>query len=155
MVNISDKKFWGIEIYDATGKHYYSEVKISESIQHNRPTSSQTTYDSKYPYHIHTGKPSYYSGSCTATFIENAEDECTYEDENLAEKAAEFTAGMLEWLHNDLIKYIKFSENFIVPVGILETVKGDFESGSTIDDPWETSVSFDWEQLAPVLEHNE
>lgn len=152
---MSDKKFWGIEIYDATGRHYYSEINVSESIQHNRPTSSQTTYDSKYPYHIHSGKPSYYSGSCTATFIENAEDECIYDNENLSAKAAEFTAGMLEWLHNDLVKYIKFSENFIVPVGILETVKADFESGATIDDPWETSVSFDWEQVAEVIRNKE
>ena len=41
-------KFWGIEIWDATGQHYYTEVNISEDIQHNRTTKSQTKYNSKY-----------------------------------------------------------------------------------------------------------
>ena len=84
------EKFWGIEIWDATGRHYYTEVNISEDIQHNRPTTSQTTYNSKYPFHIHNGKASYYSGSCTATFIDNT-DNCEYDNEKAKEKAAEYT----------------------------------------------------------------
>ncbi len=147
---MSDKKFWGIEIWDATGKHYYTDVNINENIQHNRPTSSQTTYFNRYPYHIHSGLPSYYSGSCTATFADNV-NECDYDNEQAKRKAAEYTANIMEWLHNDLTKYLKLSDDFIVPIGILETVEGEFDSDSTIDDPWETKVSFNWEQLADVI----
>ncbi len=151
---MSDHKFWGIEIYDATGKHYYTDVNINESIQHNRPTSSQTTYYSKYPYHIHTGKASYYSGSCTATFADNI-DECKYDNEQAKKMSAEYTTGIIEWLHNDLVKYLKLSKDFIIPVGILDAVKEDIESNSTIDDPYKTTVSFDWEQVAPVVGRSE
>ena len=147
-------KFWGIEIWDATGRHYYTEVNVNEDIQHNRPTSSQTTYNSKYPFHIHNGKASYYSGSCTATFIDNT-DNCEYDNEKAKEKAAEYTTNIVEWLHNDLTKYLKLSQDFILPVGILGEVKCSIESNNTIDDPFDTKVTFEWEQLADAIRGGE
>ena len=42
-----------VEIWDSTHS-YKARMNISETIQHNRPTSSQTTMNSKYPFHIHS-----------------------------------------------------------------------------------------------------
>ncbi len=47
------EKLWGTKISDDTGKYYYTEVDISQDVQHNRPTSSQIGLYNKYPFHIH------------------------------------------------------------------------------------------------------
>ncbi len=42
------KKLWGIKIWDDTGHYYYTEVDISQDVQHNRPTSSHTNNHLNY-----------------------------------------------------------------------------------------------------------
>ena len=88
-----------LRIYD-TQNSFATNVKISVGIQHNRPTSSQTTYNSKYPYHIHTGKPSYYSGSCTITYSNDDDDE---EIDDCEQYVEEYIAEL-----NDKCKPYKF-----------------------------------------------
>ena len=78
-------------------------------------------------------------------------DNCEYDNEKAKEKAAEYTTNILEWLHNDLTKYLKLSQDFILPVGILGEVKCGIESNNTIDDPFDTKVTFEWEQLADAI----
>lgn len=136
-----------VEIWDSV-HHYKARMNINETIQHNRPTSSQITMNSKYPFHIHSGKPSYYSGSCTATFVDNNDCYVTSESE-----VAEFYYRIAEWLHNDRVKYLKYSDNTIFPVGILEIVEISSESDKTVNDKYNTTVKFDWEQIADAIEN--
>lgn len=148
-----------ITITDATGKVYVARLNINESIQHNRPTSSQLTINSKYPYHIHNGVPFYYSGQCAATFVDNTDeeeddkDECEEESVSTSDytneegKVADFNYEFAEWLHNGLVKYLNYSENKTLHVGILETVEITTEQDSTIDDQYNSKVVFNWEQI--------
>ena len=157
-----------LRIYDAQNS-FATNVKISVGIQHNRPTSSQTTYNSKYPYHIHTGKPSYYSGSCTITYSNDDEDEEEIDDcdqyveeyiealENGTMRADELVKysnlgfEISEWLHNDLTKYLVIAENITIPIGILGEVKFDISTTQKLDELPECSFSFDWEQVADII----
>ena len=134
-----------VEIYDSVAT-YKARLNISETIQHNRPTSSQVTMNSKYPFHIHSGKPSYYSGSCTATFVDNNDCYVTSETD-----IAEFNYKIAEWLHNDRVKYLKYSDKTIFPVGILETVEISSEADKTINDKYNTTIKFEWEQLQAAI----
>lgn len=144
---------WGIKIWDDTGIYYYTEVDISQDIQHNRPTDSILTYYDKYPYHIHDGAAFYFSGSCSGNFSDNQSGEC-FEDYNFDEREVKgkvvyntlYQVGFIKWLHNDHMKYLQLSENFVIPVGILGEVKLNTEH--SIDDGYSCTVSFDWEQLA-------
>ena len=132
-------KIWG------GGGSYVARLNIDETVQHNRPTSSQITMNSKYPFHVHNGKASYYSGSCTATFVDNNDCYVTSEED-----VAGFYFRLAEWLHNDSMKFIQFSDNTIIPVGILETVEISTKSDKTINDKYNTIVKFDWEQLRDI-----
>lgn len=149
-----------VEIWDAEG-HYIARLNISESIQHNRPMSSQLTINSRYPYHIHNGAPFYYSGQCAATFVDNEEDEDEEEEDECEEETvdvddytnkegevADFNYEFAEWLHNGLVKSLKYSENKILYVGILETVEITTEQDSTIDDKYNSKVVFHWEEIS-------
>ena len=129
-----------VEIWDSNA-HYKARMNINETLQHNRPTSSQVTLNSKYPYHIHDGKPSYYSGSCTATFVDNNDCYVTSEED-----VAEFNETIAEWLHNDKTKFLKYSDKTVFPVGILSTVEIS-NSNSTINDKYDTVIKFEWEQI--------
>lgn len=132
-----------VKIWDATAI-YYARMNINESIQHNRPTSSQTTMNSKYPFHIHNGEPSYFSGSCTATFVDNNGCYVTSESD-----VASFNYKIAEWLHNDRVKYLQYSNSTVFPVGILDTVKIDTKD--TVDNKYDTTVTFDWEQIGTAF----
>ena len=142
-------KLWGIKIWDASG-YYMSEIDISQKGQHNRPTGSEKPINSKCPKHTHNGLTSYWSGTCTANFSDNKSGECK-SDYNFGDGNVKYVVDFIEWLHNDLVKYLQLSEDFIIPVGILETVTWDVENKSTIDDGFSITVSFDWEQLAPAI----
>ena len=143
------EKIWGIKIWDASG-YYMSEIDISQKVQHKRPTGSTELFNGKYPKHTHNGLPSYWLGSCTANFSDNKSGECP-SDYNFGEGNVKYVADFIEWLHNDLVKYLQLSEDFIIPVGILETISWDVENKSTVDDGFSITVSFDWEQLAPAI----
>lgn len=145
-----------VEIWDAEG-HYIARLNISESIQHNRPLSSQLTVNNKYPFHIRNGMPFYYSGKCGATFVDNEkdeeeEDECedptTDDYTNEDGKVADFNYAFAEWLHNGRQKYLKYSENRVFTVGILDPIEITTEQDSTIDDKYNSKVEFGWEQIA-------
>ena len=73
------------------------------------------------------------------------------DNEKAKEKAAEYTTNILEWLHNDLTKYLKLSQDFILFFFLLGEVKCSIESNNTIDDPFDTKVTFEWEQLADAI----
>ena len=133
-----------VEIWDNSA-HYKARMNINETLQHNRPTSSQVTLNSKYPYHIHDGKPSYYSGSCTATFVDNNDCYVTSEED-----VAEFNETIAEWLHNDKTKFLKYSDKTVLPVGILSTVEIS-NSNNTINDKYDTVIKFDWEQIGDKI----
>ena len=144
---------WGIKIWDSTGIYYYTEVDTSQDIQHNRPTESQVGLYNKYPFHTHNGEGFYFSGSCSGNFSDNQSGEC-YEDYNFDYCIDEngnyiyntvYLVGFMKWLHNDHIKYLQLSENFVIPVGILGEVSTSTEH--TIDDGYTCKVSFNWEQL--------
>lgn len=143
------EKTWGIKIWDASG-YYLSEINVDQKIQHKRPTSSNELFNSKFPKHTHNGLPSYWTGSCSANFSDNKSGDCP-EDYNFGEGNVKYVADFVEWLHNDLVKYLQLSEDFIIPVGILDTVTWDVESGNTVDDGYAITISFDWEQLAPAI----
>ena len=154
-------KLWGIKIWDATGHYYYTEVDISTDLKHNRPTDSQVAYGSKFPYHIHNGLPSYFSGSCSGNFSDNQSTEC-YEEYNFDENHIGedivyntiYMTGFMKWLHNDYTKYLQLSENLVIPVGILGEVS--LSTTHSIDDGYDCKISFDWEQLDEEysLEHS-
>lgn len=128
---------------------YKARLNIDETVQHIRPTSSQITMNSKYPFHIHNGKASYFAGSCTATFTDNV-DECyvTSEDDVTA-----FNCAILEWLHNDTIKTLRFNNSGTqFQVGILETVEitasSEYSPGNrSTNDKYNSAIKFSWEQL--------
>lgn len=142
------ERFYGCEIWDASGKYYVSVSNVKNSMQHNRPTSSNVTYNSKYPFHVHDGMASYYSGSCSAKFAENTD--CPIDDMT-EDKAGKFVLDFVEWLHNDLVKYLRVSKDTVIPCGILDTVNIDIDNDESLDDLWSTTVSFNWEQLADRL----
>lgn len=161
------REMWGIKIWDSTGVWYYTNIDISHSVQHNRPTVSQLAFNSQYPFHIHNGKPSYYSGSCTASFSEDAnydetDDDCIEmseeeldnidwsEDYIFAEDGSviynsKYVNSFVKWLHNDKIKYLQLTKSIIIPIGIMGEIQWDcdynIQNGESI------KVSFNWEQL--------
>ena len=101
--------------------------------------------------------PFYYSGKCGATFVDNEkdeeeEDECedptTDDYTNEDGKVADFNYAFAEWLHNGRQKYLKYSENRIFTVGILDPIEITTEQDSTIDDKYNSKVEFGWEQIA-------
>ena len=147
------EKLWGIKIWDDID-YYFTEVDIAQDIQHNRPTESILTYNSKYPYHIHDGKGFYFSGSCTGNFSDNKSGEC-YEDYNFDYRVDEnnnyiyntkYQKEFVKWLHNDHIKYLQLSEDLVIPVGILGEITWSTER--SVDDGYSCKVTFNWEQLA-------
>lgn len=170
--NKPEEWFSGIEIWDSTGRYYVSVANINNDMQHNRPTSSNLTYNNKYPFHIHDGMPNYFSGSCTATFMENCTsatfDEiqkiieegkqegvqyCCPEDvmDAIEGEAATFEFSFIEWLHNDHVKYLRIVRDWVFPVGILETIDVNIDDSYTADDPWNLTITFNWEQLADKI----
>lgn len=147
------ERLWGIKIWDATGNYFYTEVDISQSVQHNRPTSSVIGYNSQYPFHIHDGIASYFSGSCKGNFSENQSGECESDynfDYRILPNGSyvyniDYMKTFVKWLHNDLVKHLQLSENLVIPVGILGEVQ--WETNNSLDDGYSCSVSFNWEQL--------
>ena len=144
-----------VEIWDGVDT-YKARLNIDETLQHIRPTASQITLNSKYPYHIHNGKASYFAGSCTATFTdnENKEDEC-YDYVTSADDVAMFNYKILEWLHNGETKTLRFHKsNEQFKVGILETVEitanREYTPGgnATTNDKYNSAIKFSWEQIA-------
>lgn len=147
------EKLWGIKIWDDTGHYYYTEVDISQNIQHNRPTSSQIGLYNKYPFHIHNGEGFYFSGSCSGNFSDNKSGEC-YEDYSFDYRTDEngnviyntkYQAAFIKWMHNDRIKHLQLSEDLVIPVGILE--QADWSPERSVDDGYSCKITFNWEQL--------
>lgn len=146
------EKLWGIKIWDSED-YYFTEVDISPSVKHNRPTESQIAYNSKNPYHTHNGEPSYLSGSCSGNFSDNKSGDC-YEDYNFDENHigenvvynTDYQLKFIKWLHNDRTKFLQLSERLVIPVGILGEITWDTEK--SVDDGYTCKISFDWEQLA-------
>lgn len=152
-LNDAQNKLWGIKIWDDTGRYYYTEVDITQNIQHNRPTESVVGYNSQYPFHIHNGIASYFSGSCSGNFSDNKSGDCP-EDYNFDYREdsqgniiynTKYLTGFIKWLHNDHVKHLQLAETLVIPVGILGEIKWDVEH--SIEDGYTTKVSFDWEQL--------
>lgn len=145
------QKLWGIKIWDSVD-YYFTEVDISQSVQNNRPTSSQVAYGSKYPYHTHNGKPNYLSGSCSGNFSDNKSTDC-YEEYNFDENHigedvvynVDYQLQFIKWLHNDRTKFLQLSERLVIPVGILGEVQWDTER--SVEDGHTCKVSFNWEQI--------
>ena len=153
LIETQPNHLWGVKIWDATGIYYYTEVNVSQSVQHNRPTGSQVGYNSLYPFHTHNGIASYWSGSCSGNFSDNKSGDC-YEDYNFDYRQnldgsytynTKYLAGFIKWLHNDLTKQLQLSESLVIPVGILGEIQWDTEH--TIDDGEDVTISFDWEQV--------
>lgn len=147
------EKLWGIKIWDDTGNYFYTEVDISQSVQHNRSTESQIGYNQKYPFHTHNGKASYFSGSCSGNFSDNKSGDC-YEDYNFGWRNTEtgeviyntkYQTAFIKWMHNDHIKQLQLSEDLVIPVGILGEIQWDTEK--SIDDGHTCKITFNWEQL--------
>lgn len=133
------------------GGAYISRLNIDEMAEHNRPTTSQITMNSKYPFHIHNGLASYYSGTCTGTFVDQDED--CYVTSN--SKVTEFNLKILEWLHDDTIKYLEFTDGTTIPVGITETVElsssdNNNSNDKSIDNKFTVTIKFSWEQLMDI-----
>ena len=150
------------------GKTYFlTDIDVSHGVQHNRPTTSQTTYYSKYPFHIHNGLPSYYSGSCTCSFaerddLEYVDEDCIDDIDNVSEMDfsddpifneeghavynSAYVDEFIQWLHNDQQKTLQLTKRISIPVGILGEVQWDIDynivDGETI------KITFNWEQLA-------
>ena len=160
------KAQWGLTISGGNKIYYLTDIDVSHGIQHNRPTTSQTTYYSKYPFHIHNGLPSYYSGSCTCSFAER--DDLEYVDEDCVDDVespadldfsddpiftetgnaiynSAYIDGFIQWLHDDTIKTLRVSRRITIPVGILGEIQWDVDynivDGETI------KITFNWEQL--------
>lgn len=147
------QKLWGIKIWDDTGIYYFTEVDISQDLQHNRPTESQIGYNSQFPFHTHNGIASYFSGSCSGNFSDNKSGDC-YEDYNFDFRVdkngnyiynTKYQTGFIKWMHNDRIKHLQLSEDLVIPVGILGEI--GLSAEKSIDDGYSCKVSFSWEQL--------
>lgn len=140
---------WGIKLWDDTG-YYLSDLKVKQQVYHNRPTSSTVLFNSKYPKHTHNGMGFYWSGSCTANFSDNKNANCESEY-NFGEGNVKYMADFIHWLHNDRIKYLQLSPHLIIPVGILDKITWEADENYTIDDGYNCSISFEWEQLEPEI----
>lgn len=150
-----DKKstFWGIKIWDNTGIYYYTEVNVSQDLEHNVPVESTVAYNSKYPFVTHNGIAFYYSGSCSGCFMENT-GECIDDynnDYRIDENGnyiynVRFIDGFVKWLDNKKTKYIQLSEQLVIPANITSPIK--WSTDTTIDDGHNCTISFDWAQAA-------
>lgn len=142
-------KLQGVKIWDSSGQYYYTEVDLSESFNYKSKTQSVVTQNSKYPYIIHQGKALYWTGTVSGNFSDNKSGECDndYNFYNLSYKLT-----FVEFLKNGLTKNIQFnwdeenpSQNFIMPVGIVDDVGVEVETN--INQGHSVKVTFNWEQV--------
>jgi len=136
------KQFYGVEITDATGLVYKTEVSVNQNLTHKTNVVSQQPIDSKFPYHTQIGKMCYYSGTITGAFENNKEGEC---DTDYKLGDTEYRLNFIEWLHNGLTKTIKLSDDFIIQATIMGEI--NIESENTIDDPI-LKATFSWEGIS-------
>ncbi len=139
------EKFYGAQLTDATGKVYYTEVDVKQSLTHKIQVVSSQAVDRKYPRHTIIGKTFFWSGSITAAF-ENNDGECKH-DYKFGD--TKFRIEFIEWLHNGLVKTLYLSDALILPVMIMSEINDEIEH--TIDDPT-VPVSFQWEQCGSRIE---
>ena len=160
------KEQWGVRISDGLKTYFLQDVDVSHGVQHNRPTASQTTYYSKYPFHIHNGLPSYYSGSCSCSFaesndFENLDEDCiddveSVEDLDFSDDPiftetgnaiynSKYIDEFIQWLHDDKVKTLTLSKHIQILVGILGEIQWDLDYNIT--DGETIKISFNWEQL--------
>ncbi len=141
--------FKGVEISDATGIKYFTEINVKQDLDIVSPISSVIPLGSKYPYHTKYGVAHYYTGTVTAAFENNQSNKCKCEA--YAYGDTEYRIKFVEWLQNGLTKYLKLSESFILPVTIIGNIKISAEN--TIDDTI-INTSFSWEQCGDAIEDN-
>lgn len=123
------QKFYGVRITDDTGLVYYTELAVKQDLKHTTNIQTHIPINSKFPYHIRIGEPSYWSGTITGAF-ENNSGECEHDYEFGDSK---YRIDFVEWLHNGLVKTLYLSESFIMPVVVLSEIS--VETDNTIDDP--------------------
>lgn len=171
------KQYWGMSISGGGKTYFLTDIDVSHGVQHNRPTTSQTTYYSKYPFHIHNGLPNYYSGSCTCSFaerddLEYVDEDCiddiedisdvdfsddpVFTEEGYAIYNSAYVDSFIQWLHDDTQKTLQLTRRISIPVGILGEVQWDIDYN--IVDGESIKITFNWEQLAnhtvvPPTEH--
>ena len=139
------EKFYGVKLTDMTGKVYYTEVDVKQSLKHTTKVLSSLAIDRKYPRHTIIGNAYYWSGSATGSF-ENNQGECEHD---YIFGDTEFRIDFIEWLHNGLVKTMYLSDKLILPVMILGEINAEPER--TIDDST-VPVSFQWEQCGPRID---
>lgn len=151
MAENKDGSLWGIRIWDDTGISYYTEVEVSQDLEHNVPVEVTVGYNKKFPFVTHNGIAFYYSGSCSGKFANNT-DECIddYDFEYRIRENGDYIYnvkymnGFVKWLDNKHVKYLQLSEQLIIPCNISSPIKWSTET--TIDDGYNCSISFDWVQ---------
>ena len=139
------EKFSGVRIYDSTGETYYTEINIKQNLTHKYTISTTQPINSQFPYFTRIGKASYWTGSVTASWEKNKDTECAtdYEFGDVA-----YRLGFIDFMHNGLTKYLQLSENFILPVTILDEIQ--VETERSIDDQI-MSITFNWTQCAKPI----
>lgn len=151
---------WGIKIWGDDGRYFYTEVDISQSISHFVPTESTDPYNKRHPWVIHNGIASYYKGRVSGNFSDNQSTEC-YSDYNFGEHTVNgityhnvcYMDEFIQWLHNRRTKWLQLSEQFVIPISVMDTIQ--WETDKSIDDGWGCKVSFDWEQVADAFSLND
>lgn len=133
--------FYGVKITDATGRTYYTEVNVKQTLTHNTSVQEHKPIDGKFPYVTQISKPFYWSGNITAAFENNQNTECEH-DYDFGDTA--FRLEFIEWLHNGYTKKLYLSEKLILPVAILGEI--NVEADNTIDDSV-VKTSFQWVQV--------
>lgn len=137
--------YGAVSIWDSTNPEtpYYTTVDIKESITMKNPVVIIYPMNTEYPTAIGTSKQHGMSGSVTGNFSDNTSGECS--EDYAFENDTSFKLTMLNWLVNGRTKYLKLSEDLIIPVAINADVT--WEINSTIDAGYETTISFEWVQI--------
>lgn len=139
------ENFKAVEISDATGVSYYTEVELNTSTTHNSQSEIAVPINSTLPYFIQTGQANYWTGSVTADFADNKTNPCPNEDYGEYDFTnSHFRFEFVEWMHNGYPKTLKLANDFIMLVGIGNQIQ--LQSDSTIDDE-SCKVSFEWTQI--------
>ena len=159
MSKISD--FWGIQIWDNTGISYFTEVNVSQDLEHKIPVEVVEGYNSECPFVTYNGIAFYYSGSCTGNFSDNT-GEClsdyNFGDERIDKNGnhiynVKYIDGFVRWLNNKRVKYLKLSKHFIIPVKVSSSIK--WATDTTIDDGYNCIISFDWVQAGKIFSEDD
>ena len=133
--------FYGVAIWDSENPSspYWTEVSVNQSIQKVFKAIVNEPVNQRYPVVIYPSATNYMSGSASGNFADNS-DPCNIDFDNTLWKL-QFT----EWLTNFRTKYLKLSDDLIIPVAVT-AVSWDIED--TVDSGYSTKVNFEWVQVS-------